>query len=995
MKKMIVSSLLAIIASVCYAQEESRVYTFDEVDDVFDAVSARITVNHTPQPVFTKGIKNSDISLNGTWLFHPNPPAGFEKGMPEKGKGGWVAMAVPSEWYMHSYKVEEGAYAGYFRTMEIPADWNKQRVILRFGAVNSACLVYINGELAGEHMGCMTSFEFDITPHLKKGKNTLALYVKSESVAENISRISHYAKHQVGGMLRGVKLMIVPEVYFAAFHCTALLSDDLKKGSLDLSFDVGNRTSPDWNEKEVEVILRKKGIEGLLDEKEEVMRQRIKISPAHSSYRHRMELDNPELWHAESPYLYTVEMHLYEKGSLLETVTKQIGFKKIDIKGNVLYVNNQPLKLHGVARHDIHPYDGRALPDTALLRRDIELFRNANCNYIRTVHYPPDEYLLDLCDRYGLFVENEAPVCWNGNTEESKEIAELTFYAFKSLLFRDRSHPCVLVWSLANESKWSPKFELCRRLVKQETPHIPVKFSHSEYYGINPAADVGSRHYPGWEGLMKYDNYFRPIIFSEALHLNSYNTSENITDPGLRDMWGDYVKYFLDQITHAPAITGLGIWSAIDEMFYPKGQAPVGYGPWGVVDGFRREKPEFWHMKMAFSPVQVVSPHFYVVENKTWVVLENRYNTLNLNTLDVRWRDGAVSGKVTVEGVAGKQTMLSIPHAMQGDELLLDFQDKRGFSISQWSIPREHPRYTMPPMEVKKKLHYAENGQILKVNVQDLAYTFSVAQGKLISVKKGKEVLLDGEVQFYLIPLLKSNEVIDFIPQDPIDKTVKFTSDPLAEWECHSVTTHLTDSLVRLVCKGTHGDIPLTYTYTMNGDGQMRVDYIANITKVDYEIRQIGVGFNAPPAFDVLTWKRDALWGFYPADHIGRKEGTANAFYPETLDDYWRKRTIPTHSYAREGNSHGSTDFRSTKQQIVEASLSDSQQNVIRIESNGKQAFRSWITDKGTSFLVANYSNAGNEHYLSFDSNRTRYTTELRLDGNDIAGWIQLRFGNY
>ena len=161
--------------------------------------------------------------------------------------------------------------------------------------------------------------------------------------------------------------------------------------------------------------------------------------------------------------MYTLEIDLYYKGEKQETIRKNIGFRRIDIHNNSLFVNNKQVKLRGVARHDISPYFGRAIPDSAYLLRDIQLLRQGNCNFIRTSHYPADEYLMDLCDRYGIFVENEAPVCWDRDRDpktNSVEHAEVLFYGFKSLIYRDRTHPSVLTWSIANESLWVLAFTL-------------------------------------------------------------------------------------------------------------------------------------------------------------------------------------------------------------------------------------------------------------------------------------------------------------------------------------------------------------------------------------------------------------------------------------------------------------------------------------------------------------------------------------------------------
>lgn len=163
---------------------------------------------------------------------------------------------------------------------------------------------------------------------------------------------------------------------------------------------------------------------------------------------------------------------------------------------------------------------------------------------------------------------------------------------------------------------------------------------------------------------------------------------------------------------------------------------------------------------------------------------------------------------------------------------------------------------------------------------------------------------------------------------------------------------------------------------------------------MDYEIRQIGIGLNLPATMNCLTWERNALWSVYPSDHIGRPRGTAKAFYPETADNYFSKRILPEHTYNKEGNVYGSNDFRSTKHNLIHAAIQDEKGNALHIKSNGKQHLRTWVTEKGVSFLLANYSCAGNESYLRFDSDRTNYASELKMDGGDVAGWLLIYCGD-
>lgn len=970
---------LAITTSGKNSPKDSLL-TFEGVKALYPVLNEEVKVQHTPVPAIVEGVQQPTLSLHGDWLFAEEVKEPLD-GLKSHDTA-WHTLSVPSEWYMESFQVEPGKYAGYYKEFTLPSDWKQQPVLIRFGAVESECMLFLNGKFVGQHIGSMTQFEMDLTPFIKwEDRNQLMLYVRSESLASRISKISHYAKHQVGGILRSVELMMLPRTYIKDLYCHASLSDDLTKGLLQIDVAL---SEPD-QKKQLEIVVKERGIEGLPLRSQEIFRQTKRITEWDT-----IQIDAPHLWHAETPFLYTVEIALLDKGKRMEVVKKQIGFRKIGIRDNVLYVNNHPVKLRGVARHDITAYDGRAIKDTASLRRDIEQLRNANCNFIRTSHYTPDSYMLDLCDRYGIFVEDEAPVCWEAG-EDSYEVVKQIFYSFKSMVFRDRMHPCILIWSLGNESVWKPKFYAGLLLAKETTPDIPVKFSHSETHGIIKATDIGTKHYPGWKGLMAFENYYRPITFGEALHLNCYNTSENMTDPGLRDMWGDYLKYFVDFMQESPSIAGLGIWGCNDEMFYPKQNAPCGYGPWGIVDGFRREKPEFWHTKMAYSPIVVTSKHFQASGNETFVALENRYNTLNAQEVDFYWKDGDQGGIANVEIAPGKQGTLRIPHIMQGDTLKLVAKDRRGFDISIWNIPREYkPYYEMPALkEGCVTVHTTDS--MYTVRSRSVTYIFNRVKGQLVSIRKGGNEIINSPLQVYAIPHLKENEVIDYIPQEPTGD-VRFSSEPLKDWSFVSESLQTSPQGVSITVKGKYGKCPIELVYRMDTDDRLRVDYILNFFSLGNKIRQIGIGFNLPKTFTTLNWKRKGLWSAYPADHIGRNQGSAQAFYPETESDYLIKRNIPRHGFNRDGNAFGSNDFRSTKANLIEGCLIAKKGDTIHIESNGKQHLRAWVLPNSIAFLIAQYSDSGNEFYLNYDANRTKYLDAYLAEDGDFAGWMQLRF---
>lgn len=289
---------------------------------------------------------------------------------------------------------------------------------------------------------------------------------------------------------------------------------------------------------------------------------------------------------------------------------------------------------------------------------------------------------------------------------------------------------------------------------------------------------------------------------------------------------------------------------------------------------------------------------------------------------------------------------------------------------------------------ISKISHYAKHQIISK----DIRYEFSRKTGTLVSVKKNGEQIITGPVKMYAIPHLKENEVIDYIPQERTGNVFGFTSEPLKDWILESESIEQTDKGVSITVRGKYGENPAELVYSFDNNNRLRIDYILNIFKIGNGIRQIGIGFHLPDTYNTLNWKRKSLWSIYPDDHIGRTEGTAKAFYPETMSDYLQQRTIPTHGFNRDGNEYGSNDFRSTKQNIITGRLSNGKGVVVTIESNGKQHFRAWVLPGAISLLVANYSDAGNEFYLNYDSNRTRYLDSYIAEDGDVAGWIQLNF---
>ena len=198
---------------------------------------------------------------------------------------------------------------------------------------------------------------------------------------------------------------------------------------------------------------------------------------------------------------------------VMQTSVRRVGFRQIEVRGNQVFVNNHPIKLRGACHHEVMPLRGRSV-NNDMWRRDVELFREGNVNYLRTSHYPPDEALLEACDELGMFVEVEAPFCWAHEAKVPDALRQdILVNQHLAMVNLNRSHPSVLMWSMGNESNlYAEYFKEAAGLVKQIDPTRPRIFSQWGPDADQGELEVTNHHYPGPEGPDKYRNYSRMPI---------------------------------------------------------------------------------------------------------------------------------------------------------------------------------------------------------------------------------------------------------------------------------------------------------------------------------------------------------------------------------------------------------------------------------------------------------------------------------------------------
>ena len=858
---------------------------------------------------------------------------------------------------MQGFTVEAGKAAGYVRSFKVPQDWKGKRIKLRCDGVYSDGTVWINGKKAGKHLGGFTPFELDVTELVKEGENVIALRVVNESVADKLASGSSYAGHPLGGITRKIKLFALPSTHLSKLHVATKFDPAFRDATLEVSLAAAAEGGAAPSDLQAYLTLR--GPDG----------RGVALTPGSIALKDLAGSSNipvagPAKWDSEHPNLYTLTIELKADGKLLETVTQRVGFRQVEVRGNQMFVNNMPVKLRGICRHEADPLRGRSLaPGT--WRKDAELFRAANCNYIRTSHYPPAEEFIEACDELGLFVECEGPFCWASQTKITPaEVPDLITRQHLEMLEAYRNHPSITQWSLANESgAFGEYFLPAAKVLRQLDPTRLLVFSDMTGGG-GEHLDISNNHYPGYcdakypglEGPARYADSKQPMIFDEYCHLNSYNRLELATDPGLRDIWGLGLAGMWQNIVKAQGCLGGAIWSGVDDTFFMPNGKIVGYGPWGPIDGWRRPKPEYWNMKKAYSPLAVKETSL-PANQPVRLTVENHQTFTDLKELRFEWKCGKRSGTARTASVPPGQTgTLDIPVSDAGKMLEVSAVSPSGLNIDLWHIALGPDPRTAPPVPAAKPGPVTLEKPAGKIIVRTAGFTvtFDAATGMATAPFTGPDLLL--------LPRISDS------PGGGMEAASQLFTDTCSNWKASAVTAETTaDQGVTVRVEGAYAQAQGAYTFRFAKDGSLTLDYDFTVTeKGQCDPRQIGVVFRLPRECDTLTWRRNAKWSAYPDDHIGRAQGTATAFVKGVpISLLAGPRVLPTWSWSADATPNGSNDFRSTKMNVYEAALLSPSGHGLRLLADGSSHVRCWVLENSANLLVAEYTNHGAPQFFT------------------------------
>ena len=626
-------------------------------------------------------------SLNGEWALKVIEGTADTDEVPAQ-DGSWGKIPVPGCWEAYGYCKpsydKANPLTGYYRTtFSVPTEWKGKRIVLRLDGVLYGYDLWINGKKAGSWRSGYNTALFDITPYInkKRGSQELAMKVITRFPGSDFDYNDDWAP---SGIFRDVTLMAVPETHLSDLTIHAKLSGEV---SVD-----------------TEIANAKKGTT-----------VKHEIYDMQGNMVGTSKVDNPQLWTAETPYLYTLRTMLMQKKDTLQVFTNRFGFRETTIEGNVLKLNGKPIKLRGVTCHSTDPVTVKVINEESILR-DMKLMKEASVNYIRTSHYPREPRFYELADSLGFYIIDEVPFGFG-----DKLLSDTAYYPVlqqraQATIRRDKNHPSVIIWSLGNEN---PLTDICIRLgeyVSSELdPSRPYCYPQVGSYfrrffegenakGFPSKAPIYSPHYPTTGQIAGfYQHRDRPVIFTEYCHTLGISLEDHDRQ------W--------EIIQRTPGIAGGSVWEWVDQGMPFKDSLDNRYGyeekvftsdnggfemygnkgTDGLLYADRTPLPNYYELRRNYARAFVSSLKGNVL------TIVNRYDFLNLkDNVSFRWtltcdRDTVRTGAFTIDCAPHDSATyrMELPEQTGLSLLCFDVVDAQGHKFLEQSFVMNKPSFSV------------------------------------------------------------------------------------------------------------------------------------------------------------------------------------------------------------------------------------------------------------------------------------------------------------
>lgn len=913
---------------------------------------------------WTEPVNNRYMTLNGTWKFNlvsqpSERPLDFYK--EDYNVQMWDEIPVPSNWEMQGYdkpiynnvayphsntppfiKAHPTSNPGgknyginpvgsYVRTFAIPADWDGRRTFIHFGGIYSAAFVWLNGEYVGYTQGSNNVAEFDITKFLRKGENRLAVQVFRWSDG---SYLECQDMFRMSGIFRDVYLYNVPVAAVRDHYITSKLDEDRKNATVTVQMTIDNRDF-DYRGKQIKVSLHDKNDNLVATD---TVRQALKAKIATPQITAALQAEGIELWSAEKPTLYTVRIvQMDEEGNEEMAFSTKHGFRDIEIKNSLVYINGERVMFKGVNRHDTHPLYGRAVTTESMLE-DVLLMKRNNINTIRTSHYPNAARMYAMFDHYGLYCCDEADLEDHANQSISNRPSWIPAFIDRidRMVLRDRNHAGIVMWSLGNEAGNGENFSNCydaaARLDNRPIHYEGTRINGS--YGGERFSDFYSKMYPGMRWMHENtSNLDKPMFLCEYAHAMG-NAIGNLTEywdvmEASNSCIGGCIWDWVDQAIYDPQEIKQGIYRLHTGYDYP-GPHQGNFCSNGVIPATRHEGAKLKEVKAAHQFIKFELVNIDKKKNRVTVKLRNEYDFTSLDEFDLIYKvlkNGKVVSKKkralpATSPNGGEATItLKLPKAAivkaeeKGTEVLLNMhivhRNKQVFADAGHEIA--HKQYVLAERKQLNKI--ISNGEPLAATMalhettignEKVSVTFDNETGRLTALAfNGRNIIAEGAGFIY--------DNHRWIENDNFGNT----SNGLEEKGTCTLSEGNGNTIVKTRRNGSICDTEITYTIYPQGIVDIKAEFIPK----NNNLRRAGLVCHIDSAFKNVDYYAHGPWENY----CDRKDGTLVGRYSTTVTDMVERYVKPQSTGGREG--------------LRELILTDDNGNGIKIETEGNVSF--------------------------------------------------------
>lgn len=760
--------------------------------------------------------KNVDnyLLLNGIWKFKwvkkpADRPRDFFKN--SYNTKGWNAIKVPSNWEVegfgvpiyrnHQYEFADykaplsneiefinryipkhpgkiphdyNPVGSYKRSFQIKDSWNDKEIFLHIGAMKSGGFVWINGHYVGYSQGSKLPAEFNVSKYIKKGKNYIAIQIFRWTDGSYLECQDFW---RISGIERDVYLYAQPKLRIKDVNINSLLDATYQNGVLDVELLLKNHTS---KRKTVDINYE------LLDKANFIVSTGTKSvilnKEDEQSVTFLETIKNAKLWTAEHPNLYKLIITTKENNSILEVTSNDVGFRTVEIRNGILLVNNRHITLKGVNTQEHNPETGHVISEMQI-KKDILLWKQNNINAVRLSHYPQPEMFYNLCDKYGIYVVDEANIESHGMYYGKYSLAKKTNWEkahvdrMIRMVKRDKNHPSVIIWSMGNEAGNGVNFyegykaiktlDKSKRPVQYERPYRDEDYS---FFHMDWNTDIIVPQYPSpatfkLAGEHKTD---RPFIPSEYAHAMGNSTGN------FQDYWNIIEKY--------DNLQGGFIWDWVDQSIWKtnkKGQRFYAYGGDfgknmpsdntflnnGIVFPDRTPQPALEEVKKVYEYINF-KPMGYTRNKELRILVENLYDFTDLNQFDFKAEikaDGKVIHthnfeSINIESHTGKLIRLPLSKIVSKENTEY-FVEVKAILKNKWGLLEKgfvvaHEQIALQNKTVWKKtkelasetvLEYKENSKEFTAFTDNFSITFNKNKGQITSYKYQNSELIKNE----------------------------------------------------------------------------------------------------------------------------------------------------------------------------------------------------------------------------------------------------------